>query len=358
MATTGNLTTQLFILRGLVTREQYILILEYAAEMGTVLSLLGVISNIIIIRTFVTMGINDGVIVSFLSLAVFDLFYLIAGVSLGITIFILPIQPFGLSIYFTNIMILVNVTNVLATTYLAVARSMCVARPLQFKNTFTRERATMFMIIFAFSSIAIYSPILANMGMSVKFDKQANRSRSVWWGSPSREAVKEVVWLLIEVILPLITQVIIIICVFIMTASLRASSRFRQASLAVSGKVTQEATKTENNLGKEAVNNLNTHTIPLKRINKEVRVVQQVVLISVVYIVCNIPKLLISLGSMCEPNFTIGRRYTYLYMSLNGIRTHFEQLNSAVNVLIYYKYNTKFRATLFAFGRKSQLNHN
>lgn len=357
MTIEGNLTTQLFILRGLISRQQYIIILEYAAEMGTILSFLGVVANIIIIRTFVAMGISDGVIVSFLSLAIFDLTYLIAGVSLGITVtlyvaelrspIMFPIQPFGLSIYFTNIMILVNVANVLTTTFLAVARSMCVVRPLQFKNTFTRKRAIIFMVMFAASAIAIYSPILANMGMSNKFDRLTNKSRPVWWGSPARESVKEAVWLFTEVILPLTTQITVVICVIIMTVSLKAASRFRQSSTAVSRKVIVKVTKTQNCLDKEMATTGTANTVALKRNNKEVRVVQQVVFISVVYIVCSMPKLLISLVSMCEPDFAIGKRYTFLYMSLNGIRTHFEQLNSAVNLLIYYRYNTKFRSTMF-----------
>ncbi|CAG5127965.1 unnamed protein product [Candidula unifasciata] len=362
MTTLEIQTTALTTIRGIVTREQYIIILEYAIEMGTFLSFWGIISNIIVIKTFVEMGIYDGVVVSFLSLAIFDLIYLFAGLCLMITVTLhvaelrssifLPIQPLGLSIYFTSIMIILNVINILTRTYIAIARSMCVAKPLQFKNAFTRKRSVFFLICFTISSIVIYSPILANMGMSMKFDKLANRSRLIWWESPARETVKEVVWIFTEVILPLTTEFIVIFCVILMSTSLRASSRFRQSSTAVSRKVYEEVIKTKICLKKEVADGAMKSVLPHKRSNKEVRVVQQVVLISVVYVLCNIPKLFISIGSMSEPTFTIGKQNAYLYLSLNGIRTHFEELNSAVNLLIYYKYNTKFRNTLFRTFRQ------
>lgn len=364
----GNLTndTVTIVTVALITDKQYVIILESSAVVWTVLSLLGVVSNVINIRIFVAMGVKDGVTVSFLALAIFDLIYLITSLSLGISVIFhiielqtttrFPVQPYGILINIGAVMILVNITNVLATTFIAVARCMCVAMPLQFKNMFTRKIAATFMLGFAFISIILYTPILANMGMAVKFDKLANTSRLSLWGSPIRGHVKEIVWMITELILPISTQVIIIVCVVVMINCMTAASRFRQTAL---GKLPEKDNKTQNSKRKEKKTQPTdaTNVTTDKLTGKDLRVVQQVVLISVIYIVCNIPKILISLVSIFEPEYGPDKAYKRLYECTNGLRKHFEILNSAVDLIIYYKYNTKFRLLLGLYMQADSGHH-
>lgn len=355
--TSLNITTQTVVPRGLVSEEQYVSVMESYSVVWTVLSLLGVISNIINIRVFIAMGLGDGVTVSFLALAIFDLTYLIASFSLGVSVAFsvyeqrstvrFRIDPYGLSIFFGSVMILINETNVLTTTFLAVARCMCVAKPLQFKNSFTRKRAILFMVGFALFAVVVYTPILANMGMVEKFDKFTNMSRPTFWVSPIRESIKEVIWTFTEMLLPFVTQFIIIFCVVIMAHSLRVASKFRQTSVLTTGKVTNKNNGNDTFSSQDAgLNNGDSDIATDKLTGKDLRVIQQVVLISVVYVVCNTPKILISVATTLEPEFTIGKRYSRMYLCINGLRMHFEILNSAVNFIIYFKYNTKFRTLL------------
>ncbi|CAG5127962.1 unnamed protein product [Candidula unifasciata] len=353
----GNITKHVTIVISLVSNAQYISVMESCAIVWTILSVLGIISNIINIRTFVAMGLTDGITVSFLALAIFDLSYLVCSLSLGISVAFsvfeqksltrFMIDPYGISIFSGSVMILINETNVLTTTFLAVARCMCVAKPLQFKNTFTRKRAIMFMVGFAVFAIVTYSPILANMGMRHKFETLLNRTRPALWVSPVRESVKEIIWTINNMLLPFATQFIIIICVFIMSRSLRAASRFRQSSVAMTEKgFEKHGTNHNTNLNEVDLEFSEANNSVDKLTGKDLRVIQQVVLISVVYIVCNTPKILISIVTTLEPEFTIGKGYTRLYLCVNGMRMHFEIVNSAVNLIIYYKFNTKFRTVL------------
>ncbi|CAG5132555.1 unnamed protein product [Candidula unifasciata] len=340
----------------LVTDKHYIIIIECTSDIGTIFAFLGVISNIII-RTFIAMGLSDGVTVSFLALAIFDLTYLIASLSLGVAVVFyviemrtkirFKIEPYGVCLFFGSCMIFINLTNVLATTFLAVARCMCVSRPLQFKNTFTRKRAIYFMITFAIFSIIIYLPILVNMGMVQRFDSRTNTSRPSLWISPKREFIKEIVWLVIDMVLPVATQLIILVCVVIMVNSLQEASRFRQSTASISLKPFTHQDRNKSLSRKVKMpKGYDSNNVIEKLTGKDLLVVQQVVLISVVYIVCNTPKILISIATSIEPEFTIGKTYSKLYMCANGLRKHFEILNAAVNLIIYYKYNTKFRAMM------------
>ncbi|CAG5127963.1 unnamed protein product [Candidula unifasciata] len=345
-----NFPNETSALRSLITYEQYIMIMELSANFGTVFAGVGVIANLINIKTFIAMGLTDGVIMSFFALALFDLAYLISALCLGIAVIFyikelkfsihFPIEPYGIFMFFGTCMIFISVANVLTTTFLAVARCMCVSRPLQFKHMFTRQRAVTIMIIFAIFSVVIYLPILVNMGMVQKFDRKFNLSRPSLWISPQRKFIKEIVWMIIDMIFPILTQVIIFVCVVIMINSLQAASKFRQSSASVSRKLFNKDETCKNDYSKDSGN------MAEKLTRKDLMVIQQVVLISVAYIICNTPKIIIGFGTVTVPAFSLEGAYSKLYMSSNGLRKHFEEFNAAINLLIYYKYNTKFRSTM------------
>ncbi|BFZ09725.1 hypothetical protein BsWGS_12764 [Bradybaena similaris] len=343
-----NNTTITVLLSGLVTHEQYVYIMEFYCEVGTILSFIGIVSNIINIRIFAAMGLTDGITISFLSLSIFDLAYLITSFSLGISIALgvielrtpalYAIDPHGVSILLANFMVLVNVTNVLTTTFLAVARCMCVAKPLHFKNWFTINKTLGFIVSFAIMAAVSYSPVIANLGMETHFDVKKNITRPILWVSHKRESIKVKTWIVIDLLLPFATQFIVVVCVLIMADSLRASSRFRQSATMTSGNATSVLDSKQN----VTVSSAPTASTD-KLTGKDIRVVQQVVLISLVYIICNTPKMLISMAAITVSEFTIGKRYSNMYLSVNTLRQQFEIFNASVNTLIYYRYNTKFR---------------
>lgn len=344
-------TIHVIVFLGIVTDGQYAIIVIFCCLTWIVLSLLGIVSNVINIKTFVAMGLNDGVTVSFLALSVFDLIFLIASfcqaASASFNVIetsssiLFPVDPFGVTIFFGNVMILINVTNVLSTTFIAVARCMCVAKPLHFKNSFTVKRTVYFMAGFAFFAVAIYTPVLANMGMVARLNNKTKMLRSVLWLSPFRESIKNVVWMLIDMILPVITEFVVLFCVLVMANSLRASSRFRQSSVA------QQFNKhIDRNQQYTKDNQVSSNAASDKLSVKDSRVIMQVVLISLVYIICNTPKFLVSTGGLIEPEFRLGKRYSNLYLSFNCFRKHFEIINASINTFIYYGYNTKFRSII------------
>ncbi|CAG5127966.1 unnamed protein product [Candidula unifasciata] len=340
----NNNTVYTTVLLDIVSNYQYIIVVIVCSVSWIILSLLGIASNMINIITFVAMGLNDGVTVSFLALSFFDLMYVIASFCLGLasalgTVEVLTltryaVDPYGLSVLVANIMILLIVTNVLATTFIAVARCMCVVKPLQFKNTFTVLRTVYFMAGFAIFAVAIYTPILANMGMVTGFDNTTKRYRTSLWLPRHREAIKNVIFVIIDLLLPVSTQVIVVFCIVLMANSLQASSRFRQTSkIQTCNKETSISFK-ENASDSDRLS------------GKERRVINQVIVISVVYIICNTPKILISVANVTEAEFRIGRRYHNFYLVINFFRKHLEIFNATINTFIYFKYNNKFRNTV------------
>ncbi|BFZ09728.1 hypothetical protein BsWGS_12767 [Bradybaena similaris] len=337
--------------RGLVTHQQYAFILELYCEALTIHSFIGIVSNIINIRTFCAMGLTDGITVSFLSMSLIDLAYMIASFLLGISVALTVIEkrthttfsidPHGVNILLANVIVLVNVTNVLTTTFIAVARCMCVAKPLHFKNWFTIGKTLAFIFSCVIASVVSYAPVLANMGIVRQFDLKKNITRPTLWFSSKQDSVKIMTGIVIEMMLPFATQFIVVICVLIMTYNLRLSAKFRQSAALVSENFTSGLDQKQN------VTLSSTSTVSTnKLVGKDVRVVQQVVLISLVYIICNTPKMMLSLAAITVPDFNFAKRYSNLYLSVNMLRQQFDMFNSSVNTFIYYRYNTKFRMAL------------
>ncbi|CAL1537009.1 unnamed protein product, partial [Lymnaea stagnalis] len=329
---------------------------------STIMSSLGCLGNLVVIRTFVSLGLKEGVTVSFVFLAVSNLAYLIVMIANAVSIGVYvneklqsfktwnPVDPFGMYVFFSNISYLLNLITILTTTYLAVVRCMCVAMPLQFKSALTRRRSVLILVAFCVVSIASYIPILVYMKIVRAFDAKVNATRYVLWISPEREEVKDVVWFTRDVSVTFITQIIVIVCVVIMVRCLLAASRFRRESMRYSEK-REDTRNTESSVSqvhgsgahqKRKANEAGSgHALKLSA--KDMSVVQQVVLISVVYIVCNTPAIMVNTTVMLVEDFTLGNVYQNLYLTVLGAMELFQTFNSSFNVFIYYRYNKKFR---------------
>ncbi|CAG5128753.1 unnamed protein product [Candidula unifasciata] len=331
-----NVTNNDISLPGIVNESQYNTVLIFICAGFTIFAFFGIISNAVNIKTFFAMGLKDSVTVSFLALSVFDLTYLISTCCFTIALAFsliekdyfkhFPIEPYGVYILFGHVLILINVTNTLTTTFLAVARCMCVAKPLHFKHSFTVKRTVVIMTGFAVFAVAIYTPLLANMGMVPRLDPKTNTSRPMLWLSPYRDSVKNVVWTLIQTLLPVVTDL-----------SLRTAFRFRKAS-----QISVCDREVSNAKGKTDSSNDTSDKLS----GKDIRVVKQVTFISLVYIMCNTPKVVTSIVSLIEVEFSLRQRYNNLYLCFNYFRMNFEIFNASINTFIYYAYNTKFKTTL------------
>ncbi|XP_059163988.1 uncharacterized protein LOC131946948 [Physella acuta] len=343
---------QKYIEGGLISNEQEVYILWMFAILFVVVAFFGVLSNTVNIQAFVSMGVNDGVTVSFLILSVSDLVFVLSNISMGIlTAFWalemdthyhtwFTVDPFGAYILSANVSFLLYVMTMLTTMFLAIARSMCVAKPLHFKNAFTKNRSLFIHLAFAIFTVFSYLPVLLNMGMSTTFDARVNSNRTLLWITSSRQTIKDIVWTMRDTFLSLASQFILIICVGIMVVSLRKSSAFRQKSVMI----TSDGTDPRNKSGRSREGQTSSSLS-----GKDLQVVQQVTLVSILYIVCNMPKILVNLAQVSEPELTIGKRYQNVSHNIINTMTISQLLNCSLNFLVYYKFNSKFRSVVSSF---------
>ncbi|CAL1546405.1 unnamed protein product, partial [Lymnaea stagnalis] len=329
----------------LITDYQFALIMATYSALGIFVSSFGLVTNAINIKTFISMGVDGGLNLSFLFLSCseFVCFLAALGYEMAMAFWVteivtnykiwFDIHPYAINNFFGNVRNCLFEIPVLITTYLSVAKCMCVVRPLHFKNMFSVSKTVWVMIGISVFAIGSDVPVLANMGVTRQFDKKINRTRPMLWLSPHRDIIKNIVWLTRDSIPAIISQAIIIVCVVVMSTTLRRSAKFRESS-----------TPSLSHRGDQQPDSKKTSIKLLsRRCTKDRQVLKQVVVISIIYILGNTPKIVVFTALQLVPDLTLGRRYQNVYIVIMNARELSEMIMSAVNLLIYYKYNSKFR---------------
>ncbi|XP_005112226.1 uncharacterized protein LOC101851096 [Aplysia californica] len=347
---------------GILSDEQFVILQSTNAYVGIFFSVLGIGSNFLNIKTFFTMGVDDAVTVSFLGLSISDILVSLVMFCTSVSMSLHTVEmsrgplftydPVISAVFLTNVIMALYTVTILITLYIAVARCMCVAKPLHFKHVFTKTRSVVIISVFGVFSAGIVVPIFTSMGITDISGMTQNGTRYTIWFDPNVEDSKDAIFFIVLVVIPFATQVIVIVCIVVMTWKLIESSRFRQKSAKSSnssgGITTQKTTEGQENNTKN--NNSNNSNVRLS--GKELQAVQQVILISLIFAIFNTPMLVIGICGLVEPDFDaiMGKhRYARLYAACSGSRRVSEQVNSALNFFIYYKYNTKFRVSCKLF---------
>ncbi|CAG5135629.1 unnamed protein product [Candidula unifasciata] len=78
--------------------------------------------------------------------------------------------------------------------------------------------------------------------------------------------------------------------------------------------------------------------------NRDKSTVVMVVLISVILIICYTPSIIISLVTYCYTEFSVEGTYFFLYQIVWSGAFVLENLNSSVNILLYLKMSSKYKA--------------
>ena len=339
----------------------FVLSIEILGVFGGCLNLSGVFTNLVNVRTFIRMGVTkDGMTLAFLLLSISDLAVNCSSLTMWVCTYIYSVEltqkltyfnyepvlgnhsrpvfvslldPHGVAVFSFNVITVFNVTTVLITVYLAVARCLCVARPLHFRSIISIRRTLAVVIGFFGLSIVTRIPVMAHMGMPVTFDPVFKASRPKLWIHPNRKVIKDIMWSLFDMGLSTVAQVILSVCVIIMARKLRTANEFRN-SASVSRK---EISASKPGIDDSHISSTSTLN------NKDARTIQQLVLISTIFIVCNIPRLMRNSISQLETEFAPKGRYESLYSTTAYVTNVFDAINSSLNMFVYYFYNSKFR---------------
>ncbi|BFZ05860.1 hypothetical protein BsWGS_08899 [Bradybaena similaris] len=79
--------------------------------------------------------------------------------------------------------------------------------------------------------------------------------------------------------------------------------------------------------------------------NRDRRALTMVVMIAIVLGVCYMPSVVLCVVTVSEPEFSIGGEYFQIHQILWTFAVVFENINSSVNIFLYLKMSSKYRAT-------------
>ncbi|CAL1541518.1 unnamed protein product, partial [Lymnaea stagnalis] len=318
---------------------------------------LGAVGNVITMKTFIHLGISDGVNLSLISLAASDLFFLISAFINGISLMLhcveelsgfnlwFPVDPEVVYMIFTVTGSGFYACSMLVTTFITVVRCLAVALPLKFRNLLSWQATAVVISLFTVLMLSTTVVLLVYTGVSHQFDPNINTTRPAPWLPPERTMIKNVIFGARDVFLPLASQMIVGICVVIMARYLQKARIFR-LKVSKLACLNDNAPK-NNNVIRDSQINLKTvtkETGSSKAVCKELQAVQQMLLIATVYSLCNMPKVIFNLTELIVPGFYRDLSYNDVYLTCNITRELIQSVNASVTIFIYWKYNSKFRS--------------
>ena len=349
--------------KSLLNIFEYILWLDILGFIYGSLNFFGIVTNLINLRTFMKMGVTgDGVSLAFFLLAKSDLGLCCSSLIICVMTyfvnleskdilslnfepanttslkFITQVDPTLIAIFAMSVMKVFSITTIFITLYLAVTRCLCVTRPLQFRNIVSVKKTIIVVSSFFLFALGSRLPIWPHMGAPITFNSKYNASRPMLWLHPNYRLIKDIIRIYFYQMITAGTQITLFVCVIIMARRLRQAHKFRKSA---------SVAKEFSDINEDKSNNSS-----LKLNTKDARIIQQLIVISSIFVVCNMPKLTRDIGTISNPSFGIGGIYQSFYYIVSVLVNICDVLNSSTNVFVYHRYNSSFRKKVFVL-----LNH-
>ncbi|XP_005109661.1 uncharacterized protein LOC101851448 [Aplysia californica] len=286
---TPDLTSTTDSQDSILTPHQYNAIKWSLVALQVLVCLFGLVTNIVNIIVFGKMGVAESAVsLTLFSLAVADLgflvtyfIFLLITVALAFELDLIYHQSLSISVW----SFLYKISTAI-TVYLSLQKMFCVAIPFTFKNVFTLRRTVEVLMLTTVIIAGFYVPMFASYYIGEFKDPLNNTTRRALAQSPSYRGYRDIQEIAMEYVLPFSAQIIVIICLVVLVTKLSRASNFRRRNATT--KTTDEDSA---NSGASGLS------------GKELQAVQAVVLVSAMFVTCNLPPMCSTLAMMVEPEY-------------------------------------------------------
>ncbi|XP_005108385.1 uncharacterized protein LOC101851149 [Aplysia californica] len=328
-----------------------LLIIKIIRAVSYAITTFGILSNICNIIVFVGLGVLEtATSLTLFALSISDLSFLLILlmywtllflVNLGVTQTVEAVSVEDLAYQFLFYFRMVYTLSELFTVYLAVQKCCCVALPFHFKLIFTPAKALATLFTMVIVVFACYAPLFFTTGLQEIVDMTQNTTRYIIWFSEDREIITNIFHNIVNLLVPTAGQVIVAVCLVVLTRKLRKTTKFRQASEKFESK--DDGSKVGESKVDESKVKGSKVKDSSKLSGKELRAVQSVVVLVVMFIVCNLPTVLTQYVSYIEPEFNDFRWYGTIYALVGQLRMCLMVCCSSFNVFVYFTFNSSYR---------------
>ncbi|RUS87674.1 hypothetical protein EGW08_004597 [Elysia chlorotica] len=322
----------------LVGREEFLIMIEFVYHIWMVILIFGIVSNIINIVVFCGLGDRDNVSTSMLVLSLSDLSYLvIRALTTGARfvlyhhqtvqwlldpkIFLACIYWYGQVFYDFSCFI---------ALFMSVVRCCCVVMPLRFKSVFTRSRTVTALIGLFLSATCLRTPQFFAHGFIWKVNPATNSTYLSCSDAKDIQILAKINDIVNRNIVSSVAYITVAVCVVTMIITLKASSRFRNSASKPSASTNVGQGKPSKDLEKMSA--------------KELQLIQSVILLSIIFLLSQLPFQIYYTIRLFVPEFDTYRSQVYLFGIASHISTTFSFLNCSINIFVYLTYNRKYRA--------------
>ena len=310
--------------------------MKVLAPMWPVIITFGLISNIINITVFLKAGVRENVSVLLLSLSISDLTFLtlITPTMCGFFIeaftedYLWPFDFKFIQYLFYWPAFTAYDLSAFISVSLGATRCACVAMPLKFKLVFTKSRTVKWVLFLVILAIALRVPVLTIFRITLKKDPATNLSYPyvIAINRPTMSRINDimnrgcVVW---------INYIAMVTCVGVLTFKLYQGSKIRRSVIATKSPDT-------------APERTEAHVLQ----SKDLHVIKSVVLVCSIFILSQLPFLIVSTFRLINTSFTFQARLQKLFTLMSQTSLTFTYLNASLNIFVYYNYNSKYREVL------------
>ena len=361
-----------------ILETEYLVLRTFIYHIWICIIIFGLSSNTINIIVFLKIGLKDNVTITLLFLSVSDLINLclnsptVVGRFMEVnrpdhlwpfSFFIIILGPFWYAYVFYDYSSFISV-------FLAVVRCACVARPLQFKSMFTKARTITILCVLFIVALTLRIPVLTVFSLTWAINPRTNATyRSIRFANNVGQIYKAndiinrnlISWL---------TYTTVTTCVIILANKLRVASRFRR-SLALQSANRQSQAEKGRTSGQKSEPHIESsgpssykpdtqraksgqgETLTEKMSAKDLQVIQSVTLICVIFILSQLPFQIVSTVRLIDPEFTNYGQREVLYSFVTHISNTCGYLNSSLNILVHFNFNSKYREQFFGLFSKN-----
>ncbi|XP_005091363.1 free fatty acid receptor 3-like [Aplysia californica] len=292
-----------------------------------IISLFGIVANIINIIVFTMQGFAEDINISLLSLAISDL-----GSLMHLQWFSICLNPWfaqsgipfrpseiqSLTAGFPHICF-TRITGWI-TAFVAFERCLCIAIPLKVKSIITRKLVitvnVMVFVIMFLSMIPVYTTAYYDW----KFYPDVNRTLLGILYTANKKEVLGISIFFTDFAGPFSSFAIVIVSTVIIRIKLRQKATWRQTA-------------------SNSAANSSSGELP----KKERKVVAMVTTISIIFIICFTPVSLLHSAEAIEPEFDIIGKYKNLNWILYSFGFLLEAFNSSINIFVYFRMSSKYQ---------------
>ena len=315
---------------------EYFQTLEVLSYAWPAIVLFGFIANITNIVVFLKAGVKDNVTILLISLSCSDLSFL-ALISPSVCGYIIeglvrpspwPFHKYLLmhSLYWPAFT--AYDLSAFISVSLGVMRCACVAMPLKFKLVFTKSRTIKWVFFLVVLVVLLRLPVLTIFRITWRTDPTTNVS-ALHLANVNKASMSRINDILNRGFVIWINNVTMVTCVIVLSYNLYRASKMRQSCASFKGPQPSDQASAAQGMS-----------------SKDLQVVKSVVLVCTIFIMSQLPFLLLSTTRLTNRNLDESKGLHFLFVILSQINRTCAYINASINIFVYYNYNSKYRCVL------------